>query len=93
MRAHFGIRACALSLGDFVADVDFDRGIRALQRLDVRIDRDEGYTAYVALDHAVDRIVSASANADHLYVDDAGFFCVKFKVCHDASSCFFDAKK
>ena len=48
------------------ADVDLDVGIRHQERLRVRVDGDELDAAEARLDHAIDGVGAAAADADHL---------------------------
>ena len=48
------------------SDVDLDVGIRHQERLRVRVDGDELDAAEAGLDHAIDRVGAAAADADHL---------------------------
>src|SRR5213078_3292606 len=60
------VRAGAEALGHLVADVQLDIGVAHLQRLGVRVGRDELDAAQTGVDHAVDGIRAASADAHDL---------------------------
>ena len=47
-----------------LADLDLDVGLGAGQRLGVGVDRDELHALEVLLDHAVDGVAAAAADAD-----------------------------
>ena len=64
--ADLGVRAGAQALRQVVADVELDVGVRHLQRLGVRVGRDELHAAQTRVDHAVDRVRTAAADADDL---------------------------
>ena len=83
MCTDIGVGTCALTLGDLVTDVDLDGCVGLCECLNVRIDGDERNTLDVAFDHAVDCVITAAADTDYLYIDNAGFACVKFEICHD----------
>jgi hypothetical protein len=53
-------------LGQVVADVQLDVGVAHLQRLGIRVGGDELDPAQARVDHAVDRIGAAAADADDL---------------------------
>ncbi len=64
--ADVGIGARAQTPRDLAADVDLHVGVAHLQRLRVGVDRDELHTAKAGVDHAVDGIGAAAADADDL---------------------------
>src|SRR6185503_9127752 len=64
--ADLGIRAGAEAAGRLRADVDLDVGVRVQQRLCVGVDSDELDAGETGLDHAVDRVRPAAADADDL---------------------------
>ena len=64
--ADLGVGAGAEALGELVADVELDVGVAHLERLGVRVDGDELDAAQACVDHAVDGIGSAAADADDL---------------------------
>jgi len=61
--ADFGIGAGPESAGDFLADLDPIAGIGPHQRLVICVDRDEFDALHIAVDHAVNRVASAAADA------------------------------
>jgi hypothetical protein len=60
------VRAGAESLGEVVADVELDVGIGHLQRLGIRVGGDELHAAQPRVDHPVDGVRPAAADADDL---------------------------
>src|SRR4029079_6699948 len=60
------VGACAEPAGRLRADVDLQVGVRHQERLRVGVDRDELDAAEPGLDHAVDRVRAAAADADDL---------------------------
>ena len=68
LAAHFGVGACALTLGQLLADLDLVVGPGDGQRLLVGVHGDELYAFHASLHHAVDHVVAAAANADHLNI-------------------------
>ena len=62
-----GPGAGAESAGELLADLDLDVGLGAGQRLRVGVDRDELHALEVLVDHAVDGVAAAAADADHLH--------------------------
>jgi hypothetical protein len=59
------ITAGAQPFGEFVTDAQTLRRIREHQRLGIRIDRDELDATYALLDHAVDCVRAAAADAQY----------------------------
>ena len=74
-----GVAAGAEALGQVVADVELDVGVGHLQRLGVRVGRDELDAAQAGVDHAVDRVRAAAADADDL--DDREIAAAAFHDC------------
>jgi hypothetical protein len=64
--ADLRVRARAEALGEVVADVELDVGVRHLQRLRVGVGRDELDARQPGVDHAVDGVRPAAADADDL---------------------------
>jgi hypothetical protein len=64
--AHLRIRTRAETTRDLRADVDLHIRVAHQQCLGVGVDRDELDAGQAGLDHPVDRVRSASADADHL---------------------------
>ena len=60
------VGAGAEALGQLVADVELDVGVAHLQRLGVGVRGDELDAAQAGVDHAVDRVGAAAADADDL---------------------------
>jgi hypothetical protein len=60
------VRACAEPAGDLRADVDLHVGVAHQQRLRVGVHGDELDAAEARVDHAVDRVRTAAADADDL---------------------------
>ena len=57
--------ACAEATGGVTPDVELDVGIAHQQRLRVGVDRDELHALEALLDHSVDGVDAAAADADH----------------------------
>ena len=70
LSAHLGIAARSLAAGELLTDLDLLIGRRDIQGLLVRIDGDKVHALHAAAHHAVDHVVSAAANADHLDIDN-----------------------
>ena len=64
--ADLGIRAGAEPAGELAADVELDVGVAHQQRLRVGVDRDELDALEPDVDHAVDGVDAAAADADDL---------------------------
>jgi hypothetical protein len=64
--AHHGIGACAEPARDLRADVDLDVGVAHEQRLRVGVHRDELDPGEAGIDHPVDGVRAAAADADDL---------------------------
>ena len=64
--ADLGVGAGAEAAGELAADVELDVGVAHQQRLGVGVDRDELDPAQAELDHAVDGVDAAAADADDL---------------------------
>ncbi len=64
--ADLGIGSCAESAGELAAHIELDVGVAEQQGLSVGVDGDELDAAQSELDHAVDRIHAAAADADDL---------------------------
>ena len=64
--ADLGVGAGAEAAGEVAADVELDVGVAHQQRLGVGVDRDELDPAQAELDHAVDGVDAAAADADDL---------------------------
>jgi hypothetical protein len=75
--ADVGVGAGAQATGQLAADVELDVGVTHQQRLRVGVDRDELDALETDLDHPVDRVDAATADADDL--DDRQ---VVVRVCH-----------
>ena len=65
-RAHPRVGARAEALGDRAADVHLDVGVRHRERLGVGVDGDELHPANAGVDHPVDGVGAAAADAHHL---------------------------
>ena len=61
-----GVRAGAEPARELVADLQLDVGVAHLQRLGVGVDRDELDALQARVDHAVDGVGAAAADADDL---------------------------
>jgi hypothetical protein len=72
-------RAGAEPSGELPTDLDLHLGLGQGQRLGVGVHRDELDAAQLVLDHAVDGIATATADADHLHARglDAVLFQLK----------------
>ena len=79
LAADLGIGACALSAGQLFADLQLIVGAGSVQRLLVRIHGDKIDALGSAAHHAVDHIVAAAANADHLDTDYVFHACFQSK--------------
>ena len=77
LAADLGRGAGAEPAGELAADVELDVGVAHQQRLGVGVDRDELDALEAHLDHAVDGVDAAAADADHL--DDGE---VVLRCCH-----------
>ena len=77
LAAHLGVGAGAEAAGELAADVELDVGVAHQQRLRVGVDRDELDALETDLDHAVDGVDAAAADADDL--DDGE---VVLRCCH-----------
>ena len=64
--ADLGIAAGAEPAGEVAADVELDVGVAHEQRLRVGVDGDELDTLQAGVDHAIDGVDTATADADHL---------------------------
>ena len=78
LRADVGVGAGAETTGQLAADVELDVGVAHQQRLRVGVDRDELDALETDLDHAVDGVDAAAADADDL--DDGE---VVLRCCHE----------
>ena len=67
LAADLGARAGAEPARELLADLDLHVGLRVQQRLRVGVDRDELDALEVLLDHAVDGVAAATADADDLH--------------------------
>ncbi len=81
--ADLGVGAGAEAAGELAADVELDVGVAHQQRLRVGVDRDELDALETDLDHPVDGVDTASADADDL--DDRE---VVLRCCHGVLSSF-----
>ena len=79
LAADLGIGARALSAGQLFADLQLIVGAGSVQRLLVRIHGDKIDALGSAAHHAVDHIVAAAANADHLDTDYVFHACFQSK--------------
>ena len=86
--ADLGVGAGAEAAGELAADVELDVGVAHQQRLGVGVDRDELDALEADLDHPVDGVDAASADADDL--DDGQ---VVLRCCHGVGdlSCAYGA--
>ena len=66
LATHLGVRAGAETPGQLAADVELDVGVRHQQRLCIGVHRDELDALEPDLDHAVDGVDAAAADADDL---------------------------
>src|SRR5690606_22030351 len=62
----FGVGTCAQTTREFAAHVELHVGVAHEQRLSVGVDRDELGPAQAEIDHAVDGVDAATADADDL---------------------------
>jgi hypothetical protein len=63
---HLGVRAGSEAAREFASDVQLDVGVAHQQRLRIGVDRDELDSAEAEVDHAVDGVDAATADADDL---------------------------
>ena len=84
LRPISGLAPGAEAAGDVGADVDLDVGVGDGERLGIGVDGDELDAADALLDHAVDRVGSAAADADHL---DDGKIVVDLVLVHAVLRC------
>ena len=66
LTAHVGVRACALTARQLLADLQLIACSRGVQRLLIRIHSDKINALHAAAHHAVHHIVAAAAHADDL---------------------------
>ena len=78
--ADLGVGAGAEPTGELTADVELDVGVAHQQRLRVGVDRDELDALEADLDHPVDGVDTAAADADDLDDGEVVLGC-----CHDAA--------
>ena len=69
-----GVAAGTLPAGQLITDVQLVRGIGKTQGLIIGIDRDKFHAAHAGLDHTVDGISAAAADAQ--YLDRSHFFVI-----------------
>ena len=81
LAADLGVGAGAEAAGELAADVELDVGVAHQQRLRVGVDRDELDALEADLDHPVDGVHAAAADADDL--DDCE---VVLRCCHVGAS-------
>src|SRR5688572_27869259 len=67
LAADFGIRPGSKSAGRLAAELYLQRRFRCVERLQVGVRDNELDALDVRLDHSVDRVASAAANADDFY--------------------------
>src|SRR5690606_22314260 len=67
LAADLGPRARAEATGELLADLDLEVRLRVLQRLRVRVHADELDPLQVLVDHAIDGIAAAAADAHDLH--------------------------
>ena len=79
--ADLGIAARAEAAGEVAADVELDVGVAHQQRLRVGVDGDELDPLQPGVDHAVDGVDAAAADADHLDDREIVLGCA----CHQGS--------
>ena len=84
LAAHLGLGAGAEPAGQLAADVELDVGVAHQQRLRVGVDRDELDALEADLDHPVDRVHAAAADADDL---DHGQVVVRHAHCGSPRFC------
>ncbi len=72
---HLGVGASAKAAREFAADVELDVGIGHEQRLRVGVDGDELGALEAHVDHAVDGVDAAAADADDLDRGDVVLRC------------------
>ncbi len=77
--ADLRVGACAEAVGQLLTDGQFRGRIRLLEHLCIGVDGYELHTLDVGVDHTVDRVVSAAADADHLDIHAGRIAIVMFK--------------
>ena len=85
--ADLGVGAGAEPAGELTADVELDVGVAHQQRLRVGVDRDELDALEADLDHPVDGVDTAAADADDLDDGEVVLGC-----CHDAAFHWFSLR-
>ena len=70
--SHLGIRPGAESLGQLRAKLQLDRRLAVLQRLTIRVGRQELDAVQIGRDHAVDGVTPAASDSDDLEVGRSG---------------------
>ena len=84
LAADFRVCARALTLCQLFANLDLGAGLRIVQRLHIRVDRNKLNTLHTTFDHAVDRVAAATAYADYFnvhYIIQA-LFKLETHYCH-----------
>ena len=72
LASDLGTRAGAEAARELLADLDLDVGLRREQRLRVGVDRDELDALEMLVDHAVDGVAAATADAHDLHAGVLG---------------------
>ena len=72
----------ALTLGQLLSDLKFRGCGGSVQHRFICIDSDKIHALHAGTDHAVHRIASAAAAADHFYIDNSFAAFSVFKICH-----------
>ena len=89
LAADLRVRTRALPLGQLFTDLDLGAGLRKVQRLHIRVDRNELHALHAAFDHAVNRVAAATAYADYfnVYHTIQALFKLKTHCCHPPFLC------
>ena len=77
-----GVAAGALPAGEFITDVQLIRGIGKTQRLIIGIDRNKLHAAHAGLDHPVDGVSAAAADAKYLDRGHSLIIVIQFYIHH-----------
>ena len=80
----FRISAGSPASGNFLAQLDLDLSLALSECLSVCIYSDERYAAKTGVDHPVDSVASATANADYFY--DRGIICLGYEIRNEFHS-------
>ncbi len=77
LAADFGICSRAQSFCKFCAQLQFHRRLRKLERLQIRVGRDEFHAFHLGANHAVDGVTTAAPHTDYFYLRAVLYFLCK----------------